>query len=69
MLLRDDQINGLVNGTSYQRMEGFDAANARTFAQSHHIAKGMYYIVITDRSLGIQTSKSTEVKVFAKLRQ
>jgi len=60
-------LQRLKDKTEYQHFKEFEATEPRTYQRSTRLNQGTYYLVLRDRTLGILSSPSSDVKVMARL--
>ena len=61
------ELENYKNDVQYSYIQNFTASTAQTYSRSGNLNAGQYYFVIRDKTLGILSSSSSDVKVFIKL--
>lgn len=51
----------------FEQFAAFEAMEARTYQRSARLNQGVYYLVLRDRSLGILSSRTSDINVVARL--
>jgi hypothetical protein len=61
------QMDKIQSKQSFTKIQGFDATKTKNYERSARMAKGDYYLVVEDTSLGILSKTATDVKIYARL--
>jgi hypothetical protein len=67
LLIDEENLERLKSKAQFEQFADFEAVKSRTYRRSTRLNQGMYYLVLRDRTLGILSSSSSDVKVFARL--
>jgi hypothetical protein len=66
-LMETPDIENVKAKKPFKYLAGFDAAKAKNFRRSARLNAGTYYIVFIDKTLGLLSASSSDVKINAKV--
>jgi hypothetical protein len=66
-VVKPDQIENVKNKKQFTHLQGFEAQKTKNYRRSGRLAKGDYYFVVIDTTLGILSASASDIQIHARL--